>query len=307
MHFRCCGRERTKAISVFLYPPVMHRGNGWVSYILQGWCYFPFLSPSLFSPLLSLSLFPLVLHAHLQNYNGNYDALRVWHGFVPQRDAGPCHRHLPAAAGWGGCSTVGSEPHWAVRELQSPFWVPPSSESPLGPKGTPLSSLLTCALWSLFSSSCLINCFVSFSSFLLFLRALFAFKRHRGKEKGNQSTSLPWQLSSKLPRIPEPLGLGLTPGTVWAHPCPLQGQKGNIHGGTFTCTCCAGFKAFQAPKATLSFQIPKLTVCNTPLHIAMHGQGKAPAEGNSTHFHCCSYKEVNSHHGILPEALWNLP
>lgn len=41
---------------------------------------------------------------------------------------------------------------------------------------------VTCALWSLFSSSCLTSCFVSFSSFLLRLRVLFAYKRKEGNQ-----------------------------------------------------------------------------------------------------------------------------
>lgn len=124
---RCCGRERTKAITVFLYPPVMHRGNGWVSYILGGWCHFPFVSLSLFLSLLashySLLFFMLI-----------YKIIKVimmisrdWHGFAPQRDAGPCHTPLPAADGWGDFSPT---EEWG--EVQSPFWVPPHSGITLG-------------------------------------------------------------------------------------------------------------------------------------------------------------------------------
>lgn len=149
---------------------------------------------------------------------------RDWHGFVPQRDAGPCHAHLPAAAGWGHFSTEGSEPYWGVRGGAEPVWGTPILKShSWETKGTSASYIFTCALWSLFSSSCLISCFVSFSSFLLFLKALFAYKRHRGKEKGNQSMSVPLQLSSKLPQ--KHVEVGTDPwGQSDPIPCPEQGE-----------------------------------------------------------------------------------
>lgn len=86
-------------------------------------------------------------------------------------------------------------------------------------KGISVSYIFTCALCSLFSSSCLINCFVSLSSFLLFLRALFAYERHGGKEKDNQSLSVALQISSELPQNHGAIETGTDP-----IPCPKKGE-----------------------------------------------------------------------------------
>lgn len=220
-----------------------------------------------------------------------------WHGFVPQRDAGPCHMDLPpAAAGWGNFSTEGSEPHWGVRGGAEPILGTPALPShSWETKGTSASYILTCALWSLFSSSCLINCFVSFSSFLLFLIALFVYKRHRGEEKGNQSISMPLQLSSKLPQhdgAPPSWSWDWPLGTVWPHPLPRAGgapagclgQKGNIHVGTFTCVCYAckccyiiinHYKLLRQPWVSVNKTFPNHKA-DCEQHPTIHRLRKAP-------------------------------
>lgn len=106
-------------------------------------------------------------------------------------------------------------PQCEVRGSAKPTLGTPMFASPIClPRVTPVSYIFTCALWSLFSSSCLINCFVSLSSFLLLLIDLFAYKREEGIKKGNQSISMPLQVSSNLPQNPRTL-------RVWERPLDL--------------------------------------------------------------------------------------
>lgn len=201
-------------------------------------------------------LFPLVLHAHLQNYDANYDDLQGLTWVCPPERCRALAQAPSCCCCWGISAQrpVSHAEEWG--ELQSPFGSPHPHKSLLGTKGTSVSCIFTCAVWSLFSSSCLINCFVSFSSFLLFLRALFAYERHRGKDKGNQSMSLPLQFSSKLPQNHRAIEVRTDPGDSLS-PSPAHSrvsycrQKGNSHVGSFTGICYAGFRAFQAPKAAL--------------------------------------------------------
>lgn len=78
----------------------MHRGNDQVSYILQGWCYSPPISfPLPFS--YCQPLFPLVLHAYLQNDDGNYDDLQGLTWICPP-DRCRALWHAPSCCCWLG-------------------------------------------------------------------------------------------------------------------------------------------------------------------------------------------------------------
>lgn len=137
IHFRCCSRERTKAITVFLYPPVTHRANGWVSYVLQGWCYFPFLSLSLFSSLL---LFPAPIPSCSSCTSTKLWCQLWWSpgsdmGLSPREMQGPGTGTFLLLLLLGDFSTEASEPCWGVRGAAEPFWVPPSSQVTPGDKG----------------------------------------------------------------------------------------------------------------------------------------------------------------------------
>lgn len=129
VHFHYFTRERTKPIHVFSYPPVVHRGNIWVYYILRGWCYFPLQFLSLLLSVFFCSFHLLSILFFIHNYKIQIISWGTC-GFSTYRDAGPCHTHLPAPDVLGGFHCRNLHEEWG--EVQTPHWVPPSSLVALG-------------------------------------------------------------------------------------------------------------------------------------------------------------------------------
>lgn len=191
-------------------------------------------------------------------------------------------------------------------KVQSPHWIPPVLTSCSWEiNRTSASYVFTCALWSFFSSSCLINCFVSFSSFLLLLRVLFAYKKERGKKKGNQSISMPPQVFSNLPQNHRTIEVGrdpwrssnLTPllKARWAT-AGCVGQPSwneNIHVGIFSCICLQWLQIITSSycnrECELCLSIKKCLNCkvdyiqHTWLLQTSPWSGRKPGTGSGRH------------------------
>ena len=174
-HFHCYGREITKTITVFSYPPVVHRDYSFLH--APRLMLFPL---SISFPLQSiLLLLPVTIPSC-----SSHAITKLWwsagaHVGLSHTEIQGTATHiflLPTVWGISTQKAVSRSEEWG--EVRSPQWaapIPPSHSWETN--GTSASYVFTCALWSLFSSSCLINCFVSFSSFLLLPTVLFAYKR----------------------------------------------------------------------------------------------------------------------------------